>query len=81
MTLINILFFPTIRFLILILLAERSLEDHEDVLKVYASWSPQKEGSEQENRFIFKQDFCKYEFFRTPQVFCFLIFSNNFYLN
>lgn len=46
---------------------ERSLEDHEDVLKVYAAWGPQIEG--QENKFIFQQDFCKYEFFRTPQQF------------
>ncbi|GFR29234.1 growth factor receptor-bound protein 14 [Trichonephila clavata] len=45
---------------------ERSLEDHEDILQVYASWSNLKE-SEHENKFIFKQDFCKYEFFRTPQ--------------
>ncbi|GIY46640.1 growth factor receptor-bound protein 14 [Caerostris extrusa] len=47
---------------------ERSLEDHEDILQVYASWSNQKE-SDAENKFIFKQDFCKYEFFRTPQQF------------
>ncbi|XP_042902922.1 growth factor receptor-bound protein 14 isoform X2 [Parasteatoda tepidariorum] len=48
---------------------ERSLEDHEDILQVYASWNRQKETSENENKFIFKQDFCKYEFFRTPQQF------------
>ena len=46
--------------------SERSLEDHEYVLTVYSSWGPQ---SDKGNKFIFKQDFCKYEFFRTPQVF------------
>ncbi|XP_054713874.1 growth factor receptor-bound protein 14-like [Uloborus diversus] len=46
---------------------ERSLEDHEDVLQVYAGWNHWKGGPE--NKFIFKQDFRKYEFFRTPQQF------------
>lgn len=46
---------------------ERSLEDHEDVLKVFASWG--QEGKASENRFVFRQDFCKYEFFHTPQQF------------
>ncbi|KFM82829.1 Growth factor receptor-bound protein 14, partial [Stegodyphus mimosarum] len=48
---------------------ERSLEDHEDILQVYALWNHQKEGSGSGNKFLFKQDFCKYEFFRTPQQF------------
>ncbi|KAG8180034.1 hypothetical protein JTE90_012879 [Oedothorax gibbosus] len=46
---------------------ERSLEDHEDILQVYASWGKYRDSGE--NKFIFKQDFCKYEFFRTPQQF------------
>ncbi|XP_064456799.1 growth factor receptor-bound protein 14-like isoform X2 [Ornithodoros turicata] len=44
---------------------ERSLEDHEEVLQVYASW-----GKEQsKNKFIFRQDFRKYEFFDSPLQF------------
>lgn len=46
---------------------ERSLEDHEEVLQVYASWGKNKE--ESENKFYFRQDFRKYEFFHSPLQF------------
>ncbi len=44
-------------------LAERSLEDHESVLQVYRSW-----GHTEDNRFYFRKDFRKYEFFHNPSV-------------
>lgn len=46
---------------------ERSLEDHEEVLQVYASWGKNKEHSG--NNFYFRQDFRKYEFFNSPLQF------------
>lgn len=46
---------------------ERSLEDHEEVLKVYMAWGY--ENRTNSNKFIFKQDFRKYEFFNSPQQF------------
>lgn len=46
---------------------ERSLEDHEEVLQVYASWAKNKELSG--NKFYFRQDFRKYEFFNSPLQF------------
>lgn len=46
---------------------ERSLEDHEEVLQVYASWGRNKEKGG--NRFYFRQDFRKYEFFNSPLQF------------
>uniref|UniRef100_A0A1W7RAH1 Growth factor receptor-bound protein 14 n=1 Tax=Hadrurus spadix TaxID=141984 RepID=A0A1W7RAH1_9SCOR len=46
---------------------ERSLEDHEEVLQVYMSWNEGK--ATNSNKFIFKQDFRKYEFFNSPQQF------------
>ncbi|XP_076328116.1 growth factor receptor-bound protein 14-like isoform X2 [Tachypleus tridentatus] len=45
---------------------ERSLEDHEEALQVYSTWDADVVDS---NKFIFRQDFHKYEFFRTPQQF------------
>ncbi|XP_022256546.1 growth factor receptor-bound protein 14-like isoform X3 [Limulus polyphemus] len=44
---------------------ERSLEDHEEVLQVYYAWDSESVG----NRFVFRQDFEKYKFFRSSQ-FC-----------
>ncbi|XP_022256545.1 growth factor receptor-bound protein 14-like isoform X2 [Limulus polyphemus] len=43
---------------------ERSLEDHEEVLQVYYAWDSESVG----NRFVFRQDFEKYKFFRSSQV-------------
>jgi hypothetical protein len=45
---------------------ERSLEDHEEVLAVYHDMETN--GKHTEKRFIFRKDFCKYEFFHSPQV-------------
>ncbi len=42
---------------------ERTLEDHETVLPVYRNW-----GHTEENKFYFRRDFKKYEFFHNPAV-------------
>ncbi|XP_023708620.1 growth factor receptor-bound protein 10 isoform X2 [Cryptotermes secundus] len=46
---------------------ERSLEDHEEVLAVYHDMETN--GKHTDKRFIFRKDFCKYEFFHSPQQF------------
>lgn len=49
-----------------IFIAERSLEDHEDILAAHHEL--QMFSSKQHRRFSLKQDFMKYEFFITPKV-------------
>ena len=49
--------------LLFFIITERSLEDHESVLQVYRSW-----GHTEDNRFYFRKDFRKYEFFHNPSV-------------
>ncbi|XP_063223736.1 growth factor receptor-bound protein 14-like isoform X2 [Bacillus rossius redtenbacheri] len=46
---------------------ERTLEDHEDVLRVHRNMEVF--GKHTEKRFIFRKDFRKYEFFHNPQQF------------
>ncbi|XP_022236582.1 growth factor receptor-bound protein 14-like, partial [Limulus polyphemus] len=44
---------------------ERSLEDHEEVLHVYNTWDSE---TSDRNKFVFRQDFQKYEFLKSTQV-------------
>ena len=46
--------------------AERSLEDHEDVLSVYRDMQSFCKYSER--RFVFRKDYRKYEFLHNPEV-------------
>ncbi|XP_065606518.1 growth factor receptor-bound protein 14 [Cyrtonyx montezumae] len=43
---------------------ERAIEDHELVMEVQSSW-----GMEEENRFNFRKNYVKYEFFKNPVSF------------
>ncbi|XP_076360903.1 growth factor receptor-bound protein 14-like isoform X3 [Tachypleus tridentatus] len=45
---------------------ERSLEDHEEVLRVFNNWDSE---TSDKNKFIFRQDFQKYEFLKNTQQF------------
>ncbi|GAB6030527.1 hypothetical protein CHUAL_007392 [Chamberlinius hualienensis] len=46
---------------------ERSLEDHEEVLPIFISW--ERGNKSHRNKFYFRKDFRKYEFFHNPQQF------------
>lgn len=47
-------------------IAERHLEDHESVYQIHKSWA-----SMDNNRFVFRKEFRKYDFFVNPSVsFC-----------
>lgn len=49
-----------------VVIAERSLEDHEDVLSVHRDMQSFCRYSDR--RFVFRKDYRKYEFFSDPQV-------------
>lgn len=44
----------------------RIVEDHETLTHIADSWLHEDEG--QQNRFVLKRDYCKYEVYRNPKV-------------
>lgn len=48
---------------IYIFFIERPIEDHELVMEVQSNW-----GMEEENKFYFRKNYAKYEFFKNPVV-------------
>lgn len=61
-------------------IAERTLEDHEDILAVHREM--EMFAPHHERKFYFRQDFLKYEFFINPKVRTKLIsyFHNHYFL-
>ena len=46
----------------------RTVEDHEILTRICDSWLQVHEDEGQQNRFVLKRDYCKYEVYRNPKV-------------